>query len=120
MTRNRASAKKAGTWLETLMADYFARHIDDRIERRTKTGAKDRGDIGGLRHMGQRIVVEVKNTARTQLGVWQGEAETERGNDDAIASMIIHKRVGKGQPGDQWVTMTARDLVAILTGERPA
>lgn len=119
MTRNRASARKAGTAFETLIADYLAAHVDDRIERRTKNGNKDRGDIGGLRHMGQRIVIEAKNTVHLSLGTWATEAEIERGNDDAVAGIIAHKRHGKGRAGDQWVTMTVADLVAILTGHRP-
>lgn len=118
MTRTNASARKAGTALETLVATYLATHVDDRIERRAKTGSKDRGDIGGLRHMGQRIVIECKNTARTNLGVWATEAETERGNDDAGAALVIHKRHGKGQAGDQWVTCTLADLVALINGNR--
>jgi hypothetical protein len=119
MTRNRASAKKAGTQQETLTADYLAAHVDDRIERRRLNGSKDRGDISGLRHMGKRVVVEVKNTAKLNLAGWAAEVETARGNDDAVAGVIVHKRHGNAQPGDQWVTMTLTDLVALLTGERP-
>jgi len=49
MVRNRASAKKAGTSFETLVAEYLAMKLCDiRIERRAKTGAKDRGDIAGV------------------------------------------------------------------------
>jgi len=118
MSRTRASARKAGTWLERAVADYLAKHVDDRIDRRVKTGAKDRGDIAGLRHMGHRVVIECKNTARTELGKWANEAEVERGNDDALAGLVVHKRVGKGQPADQWVTLTLGDLVALLTGSR--
>lgn len=118
MTRTRASAKKAGTWMETLVAGYLAKHVDDRIERRTRNGGKDRGDISGLRHMGGRVVLECKNTTKTSLGPWAAEAEIERGNDDALAGAIVHKRVGKGQPADQWVTMTLADFTALLTGNR--
>jgi hypothetical protein len=118
MTRTRASAKKAGTSFETLIAGYLGEHIDDRIERRAKTGAKDRGDIGGLRHHGHRLVIECKNTAKTLLGPWAVEAETERGNDDALAGLIVHKRHGKGRAEDQWVTLTVGDLVALLTLSR--
>ena len=118
MARNRASAKKAGTQMETLVAGYLNQHVDDRIERRRLTGSKDRGDIAGLRHMGQRIAVEVKNTARLTLAAWANEAEIARGNDDAGVAMIIHKRHGKGQPADQWVTMTLGDFVALLVGDR--
>lgn len=118
MSRTRASAKAAGTRMETLVADYLAKHIDDRIERRTKNGSKDRGDIGGLRHMGQRVVIEVKDTSRINLAGWAAEAETERGNDDAGVAIVAHKRHGKGRPEDQWITMTLGDFVTLLTGSR--
>jgi len=118
MARSRASAKKAGSSFERLIADYLAEHVDDRIDRRVKTGNADKGDIGGVRHMGHRLVLEAKNTARTSLGTWAAEAETERANDEALAGLVIHKRHGKGQPEDQWVTLTLGDLVAILTGTR--
>ena len=119
MTRTRTSARAAGTRFERNIADYLAAHVDDRIDRRVKTGNKDRGDIGGVRHMGGRLVLECKDTARTDLGTWAREAEVERGNDDALAGLVVHKRHGKGQAGDQWVTMTLRDLVALLAGARP-
>jgi len=120
MTRTRSSAKAAGTRFETLVATYLAHHLDDdRIERRSKNGAKDRGDIAGVRHMGQRLVIECKDTARPALGVWLGEAEIERGNDDAGVAVVAHKRHGKGAPGDQLITMTLRDFVSLLTGARP-
>ncbi len=118
MSRTRASAKAAGTRMETLVADYLAEHIDDRIERRAKSGSKDRGDIGGLRHMGQRVVVECKDTSRINLAGWASEAETERGNDDAGVAIVAHKRHGKGRPEDQWITMTLGDFVALLNGDR--
>jgi len=119
MTRNRKSAKSAGTWFETLVAGYLNEHIDDRIERRRQTGSKDRGDIAGLRHMGGRVVVEVKEYGGRLLpGPWLNEAEVERGNDDATAGIVVAKRRGTTRPGDQIVLMTLRDLVALLTGER--
>ena len=119
MSRNRASAKKAGTAFETSVATYLRHALHDtRIDRRARNGNKDRGDIGGLVHMGGRIVVECKNTARIELGTWANEAEVERGNDDAVAGIVVHKRHGKGQPGEQWVTMTLADFASILTGAR--
>lgn len=118
MSRNRASAKAAGARFERLVADYLAAHVDDRIDRRVKTGSNDRGDIGGLRHMGGRVVIECKDTSRISLGTWAAEAEIERGNDDALAGVVAHKRHGKGAPGDQWITLTLADFVALLTGNR--
>ena len=118
MARSRKSAKNAGSAFERLVADYLAAHVDDRIDRRVKTGAKDRGDIAGLRHMGERVVVECKNTTALSLGTWASETEVERGNDDALAGIIAHKRHGKGAPEDQWITMTLGELVSLLNGNR--
>jgi len=124
VSRNRASAKKAGTAHETAIADYLAQHVDDRIERRTRNGGKDRGDLSGIRLSpalgGGRVVAELKNTTQIAFGPWQRETETERGNDDALIGLIIHKRRGVAHPGQQWVTCTVDDLVALLTGSRPA
>lgn len=119
MTRSRASAKKAGTEFERLTADCLALHVDDRIDRRVKTGSKDRGDIGGVRHMGGRVVVECKNVVATDLSGWVNQADVERGNDDALVGLVVHKRRGVADPLEQYVTTTVRDLVALLTGVRP-
>lgn len=120
MTRTRASAKAAGPRFERLIADCLNRHVDDHIDRRVKTGAKDRGDIGGLRHMGGRVVLELKDYGgRYLIGPWLNEVEIERGNDDAIAGAVIIKRRLSSDPLDQVVVMTTRDLIALLTGERP-
>lgn len=121
--RSRRSAKTAGSRFERTIADFLAENVDDRIDRRPKTGAKDRGDIGGVRLSqalrGGRVVIECKDTTRTELGAWSAEAETERGNDDATAAVVVHKRRGVGDPGQQWVTCTLADFVALLTGQRP-
>lgn len=119
MTRSRMSAKQAGTRHERAVADYLRTHVSEFVDRRVKTGAKDRGDIANLRTMGERVVVECKDYARLMIGPWLNEAEIERRNDSAMAGVVVAKRVGKGQPGDQIVLMTLRDLVALLTGIRP-
>lgn len=121
--RSRASAKAAGTRFESSIAGYLAATVDDRIERRRLTGAKDRGDLSGLRLSpalgGGRVVAELKDTRAVNLGAWAREVEAERGNDDAVAGFIVHKRHGVSDPGRQWVTMTVDDLVALLVGYRP-
>lgn len=106
--------------MERLVADYLRDNVDDRIDRRVRTGAKDRGDIAGLRHMGQRIVVEVKDTARWTPAAWLAEVEIERRNDDASVGIVVCKRIGKGAAGDQLCMLTLNDLVSLLTGTRPA
>ena len=119
MARTRASAKAAGTRMESAVVAYLAEHYDDVIERRAKSGGKDRGDVSGWRFAGRRIVAEIKNVSRLNLSGWINEAETERANDDAAVGLVIHKRHGVGDTGSQYVTLTLRDLVALLTGDRP-
>jgi len=121
MARTNRSARQAGARFERAVADYLAAHLDDRIDRRVKTGAKDRGDIGGVRTFrGGRVVIECKDCATLSLGTWTREAEVERGNDDAIAGVVVHKKRGTALIGAQYVTMTVDDLVALLDGVRPS
>lgn len=121
MSRSRVSARKAGAGFERLIADHLAATVDDRIDRRVRTGAKDRGDITGLRHAGRRLVVECKDYAgQYRVGPWLAEAEVERGNDDALAGMVVAKRRGITDPAEQVVFMTLSSLVAILTGRAPS
>ena len=121
MTRNRKSAKTAGTRFETAIATYLATELDDdRIERRRLGGRFDRGDIAGIRHHGQRLVIEVKDYGgQIKAGPWVEEAHTEAGNDDALAGLVIAKRRGTTNPGAQYVLCTVNDLIALLAGHRP-
>jgi hypothetical protein len=120
MTRNRASAKAAGSDFERMTADYLAVQLEDEnIDRQTKSGAKDRGDVKGVKLHGRRIAVECKDTATLSLPSWAKEADIERGNIDGLAGVAIHKRHGNGVPGEQWVTMTLENFAALLIGARP-
>ena len=119
MARSRSSARAAGSRTEKVVADYLASALDcDFIERRARTGAKDRGDISGLRVHGQRMVAEVKDCARQALPQWVAEAHTEASHDDALVGVVIAKRRGTTDPGRFWVHMTVDDLLALMTGQR--
>jgi hypothetical protein len=118
MTRSRATAKKAGSSFERLVADYLADQVDNRIDRRVKTGAKDKGDIAGLRtSTGWRVVMECKNVSRDNLPEWIREAEAERVNDEAAIGVVCHKRHGSNKPGEQYVSMTLDTFAYLLRGE---
>lgn len=113
MSRNKAR----GTAFETLITNYLAVQLDDdRIDRRPLSGAKDRGDIGGVRLNGERVVIECKNHSRLNLAGWLDEATIEAGNDDAILGVVVHKRRGHGKPGEQYVTLTVDSLITLLLG----
>jgi hypothetical protein len=119
MTRSRRSAKTIGTATERHVANYLRDALnDDRIDRRIKHGVKDRGDIAGIRIHGQPLCIEVKDCARQDLPGWTNEAHIEAGNDDALTGVVIAKRRGTRDPGQYWVHMQVRDLIALITGQR--
>ena len=122
MARNLASAKKAGASFERLVADYLKdRLADDRIDRRVKSGSKDRGDIGGVKTVcGGRVVIEAKNYGgEFKVTPWLREAEIERGNDDALIGAVVAKRRGTTEPGEQVVFMTLETFADLLLGGQP-
>jgi hypothetical protein len=119
MTRNRASAKKAGALFERVVADYLAAELDDdRIERRVRNGNKDRGDISGVRSpICGRVVIEAKDYGGVyHVGEWLREAEVERGNDDAAVGVVVAKRRGKSDPAEAVVFMTLEAFARLVGG----
>lgn len=117
--RTRRSAKNAGASFERSIADWFkARFNDDRIDRRVKRGANDRGDIAGLRTIrGGRVVAELKDYAgEYKVAAWLAEAEVEAGNDDAPIGVVIAKRRGTTDPAAQYCFMTVETLARLLEG----
>lgn len=120
MSRNRKSAKAAGARMEQAVADYLAWALNDRrVERRHLTGTKDRGDITGILLDGERVVIEVKDTARAGISGHLTEAQTEAGNDDAVFWAVVQKRHGIGidsplKVGQQLVVMTLNQYATIL------
>lgn len=121
MVRNRASAKKAGSSFETLVAEHLAKKLANIfIERRARNGSKDRGDINGVSTVaGGRVVIECKNVSRDNLPAWIKEAEIERQNDEAVVGVVVHKKHGSNQGGEQYVTMTLDSFAILLLGGSP-
>lgn len=118
MSRNRNSAKQAGARFERLISDFLRDNLDDRIDRRVKTGAKDCGDIASVRDShNRRIVIEAKDYGgKVHLAEWVKEAHTEADNDDAHVGLVIAKRRGTTDPGKQWAIMEVEDLIKLLKG----
>lgn len=111
---------RKGASFERIVADHFQEHWIDGsaefIDRRVKTGAKDKGDLVNVRIGKHRIAVECKNTVeyKANLSGWLKEAQEEAANDDALVGVVVHKRQGKGLPGKQYVSMELDDLITLL------
>lgn len=104
-----SKAKAKGTQAEVAVRDYLRGHGYP-MERLPPEGGKDRGDLAGL----EGVVVEVKNQRTMNLAGWVDEAIIERCNAGASVGVVFHKRVGKGFPGDWYVSMSGSDFVALL------
>ena len=98
-----------GTRWETAIVDYL-RPYAPWVERRARSGAKDRGDIAGL----PGVVTEAKSANRIELSTWVDEAETERVNDGAKVAAVWIKRRGKTSPGDGYVVLKGSAWVDLL------
>lgn len=119
MTRNRQSAKKAGTDFENLIADGLAEALGDRnIRRAPRWGSKDKGDIVNVRIDGHDLVIQTKCVARMSLPSAVAQAKVQAQNANALCGLVIHKRVGTRNPMDQWVSCTVGDLVALISKQR--
>jgi len=123
MTRNRASAKAAGSTFERQIADYLKIALNDtRIDRKVRTGAKDKGDIANVRTVqGGRVTLELKNYGgQFKVTEWLNEVEVERINDDnAEFGVVIAKRRGVTSPDKQVAFMTVETLAQLIGGGAP-
>lgn len=59
--------------------------------------------------------IEVKNQARLDLSGWWEQATAQAGDRPAV---VIHKRVGKGDPLQWWVTMDVQTLLRLINERR--
>lgn len=117
MARSRASAKQAGARFERQVSDYLRDALSIReIDRMVKVGRDDKGDVSNVRDsQGRLIAVECKNVQQQALPQWTREAQREAHNYGAHVGVVVHKRHGSGQIGEQWVTMTLDDLIKLLS-----
>lgn len=106
---------RKGATFERSIADYLAERTGSPyIDRRVKTGAKDKGDVANFRVGGRKVVVECKNLKRADLAAGLAEAQTEAINDDALCGIYVKKRRGKGKPEDQYAVLALGDLMALI------
>lgn len=117
MTRSRATAKRAGARFARIIADWFRAHGHPYADKQPLTGAVDKGDVANVHHPdGQPIALELKDRATLALPQWWREAQQEAANLGTPYAAIIHKRSGKGQPEDQWVTLSVAMFNRIIRG----
>ena len=118
-----SAERQRGTEFETAVIRYLREQLgeDGCIHRTAEAGANDVGDVYGVFRAGQPVVIECKSYRKNEfLAGWLTEAERERGNADALAGVVVSKRRGIGDRnmGQQLVSMTLADFVALIAGQR--
>lgn len=112
-------AKQKGTSFETLLVNYLTELGYD-AERQVLKGNKDEGDIRvRLATNGDGFNIEAKNVRTMALGQWVDEAVVEAANAGRPC-VVVHKRHGKGQGGDQFVSMRLSDFLGWFARKDPS
>ena len=101
---------KKGPLAEKLVVDYLAAHGFPFAERRVMGGANDKGDVSGI--VGW--VLEVKNQAKMALASWVDEAALEAENAKVDQYAVVHKRTGRGDPGEWYVTLPLKVFAQVI------
>lgn len=104
-------SKAKGTTFESSLLPYIRNYYPD-AERRILAGALDKGDF--LLPGEKRFIIEAKNCKTMSLSEWMREAEREAKNADVPYGIVVHKRKGKTDPAEQWVTMTLRTFLQLV------
>lgn len=105
---------RKGPDFERVMADWFKAQWSRVIDRKVKTGVRDKGDVANFYIHGHALTIECKNLASYDLAGAIKEAEVESVNDASLAGIAVIKRKGKAHPKDQFVVMTAETFITVL------
>lgn len=109
-----AASRRKGNFAEQQVARVLR---EAGYEAETSRASRGGTQIGADINTDFPAMIEVKNQARLDLAGWWKQATDQAGDMPAI---IVHKRVGKGDALEWWVTMdlqTLLRLVANLKGE---
>lgn len=110
MTRNRASAKKAGTAWESEIVRTLIEYGWPHAERRRLNGSHDKGDIAGV----PGVVIEAKNTKAIDLAGAVTEANREAANAGARIGAAWLKRRGKANAINGYVVLDGITFLHLL------
>lgn len=105
-----SASKRKGTAAETAVVGYLREHGFPHAERRALEGCNDRGDVANV----PGVVLEVKNCARMELAGWMDEARVEARNAEVDVFAVVHKRRGKGDPAEWFVTLPLSVFVEVI------
>ena len=78
--------------------------------------AGSNADIGDVWLPPPLPAVQVKNVAKMDLSGWCNQVQEQADNAKRETGVVVHKRRGKADPGDWFVSMTLETFVKLLKG----
>ena len=103
-----ATSRRKGNRAEVEVVNLLRSHgYDVETSRSARGGYQSGADILGDFPM----VIEVKNQAKLDLAGWWAQASYQA---NGALPVVIHKRVGKSDPAEWWVTMDVQTLLRLL------
>jgi hypothetical protein len=103
-------SKQKGTTAETDVVKYLQSRGHAHARRNPPAGKNDIGDVDCY----EDVVLEVKDCKAMTLPAWLKELEAEKKNAGADIGCVVHKRRGKGSPGEWYATMPFADFCDII------
>ena len=109
-------SKVKGTTHESNLVKWLQANGFPDARREVLHGAKDVGDIGGVKWRGVPIVIEAKNCREKRPAKWLEEAEAERKNAGAPIAFVVGKTRGVGEKnfGENECYIYLNDLAKLL------
>jgi hypothetical protein len=104
--------KQIGTEGETAVARYLLQWFPG-IHRLAPAGDADCGDLGGVPD----LTIQVKVRRELALAEWVDQSAAQAARAGTAAYVVVHKRRGKGDPG-QWYVTTRLEVFAPLYAQR--
>jgi hypothetical protein len=113
MERIVVNSRAKGARYEREVELWLSSQFGDRITRTNRSGFNGEDfDLDGL------VSIEVKNCAKLELSAWLAQADRDAGPDRL--PIVLHKKRGSSSVGDDYITLFARDLAALLLlGRQP-
>jgi hypothetical protein len=104
----RRTYKQVGTEAETAVVRYLWKWWPN-ASRLAPAGSADIGDVGGI----PGLTIQVKAHHKMDLGNWLNQTAEQSARAQTAHYALVHKRHGKGSPGDWYVTLPLKQFVPI-------
>jgi hypothetical protein len=109
-----AASRRAGAWYERLVTKWLNENGYTQAERRIMGMSNDKGDICGV----PCTVIECKNQAKLDLGVWFSQMEREQVCAEQELGALFIRRRGTTDVGHHYVVVSGYTWLDLMSHYR--